>query len=71
VFDAGRPWIPADVLYALDHFPPGRLHLHGEAIRYPRAWLAYRLALWDGRPARHSAAGRSGTSRGTKPPMIN
>jgi hypothetical protein len=54
VFDADRPWIPADVLYALDHFPSGRPHLHGEAIRYPRAWLAYRLALWDGHPP-HSA----------------
>ena len=47
-------WIPADVLYAVDHFPSGRPHLHGEAIRYPRAWRAHRPALWDGHPL-HSA----------------
>jgi len=50
VFAAG--WIPADVLYALDRFPSGRPHLHSEAIRYPRRWLAHRLALWDGYPPR-------------------
>jgi hypothetical protein len=56
----GLGWTLADVLYAFGHFPSGRPHLHSEAIRYPRAWLTYRLALWGWPPAAFGRAGRPG-----------
>lgn len=51
-------WAPGDVLWALNHQPPGpdgrcRLHGYTAGVRHPAAWLAHRLSLWttvDGAP---------------------
>jgi hypothetical protein len=54
-----RPWFVAgysvaDLLWALEHLPSGHLHRFGASVRFPRAWVAYRLAFWAGHPP-HSA----------------
>jgi hypothetical protein len=41
-----RGWTPADVLYAIDHYPDGRQHPHTDRVRHVPGWIRYRLAAW-------------------------
>jgi hypothetical protein len=41
-----RGWTPADVLYAVDHYPDGRQHPHTDRVRHVPGWMRHRLAFW-------------------------
>jgi hypothetical protein len=41
-----RGWTPADVLYAVDHYPDGQQHPHTDRVRHVPGWMRHRLAAW-------------------------